>query len=110
MQDTLPPATDRQDKLRTLSDGDISAQRFLSRRSLLATLGVGAGVAAAAFLLQGTASVEAAARSKRERRLRIRQAGGGPGAGFPMMDDPILLCARGETGRRRRKYLRRNRP
>jgi hypothetical protein len=42
----------------TLSDADISSQRKLSRRSLLATLGIGAGVAAAAAF-GSTTSVEA---------------------------------------------------
>ena len=35
-------------KPRTLSDADIASARIVSRRALLATLGIGAGVAAAA--------------------------------------------------------------
>ena len=42
------PAVSDKGKVLTLSDADISSQRNVSRRSLLGTLGLGAGVAATA--------------------------------------------------------------
>jgi hypothetical protein len=45
-------------KLLTLTDADISSQRRVTRRSLLGTLGIGAGVGAAA-VFGGTTSVAA---------------------------------------------------
>jgi hypothetical protein len=47
MDDWLPP--DDKSKTASLSDADISSER-VSRRSMLGTLGIGAGVAAAAVL------------------------------------------------------------
>jgi hypothetical protein len=44
------PVTLIEKKPVTLTDADISSNRFVSRRSLLGTLGIGAGVAAAAVL------------------------------------------------------------
>jgi hypothetical protein len=65
MKDRLP-AVDK-DKLLTLSDADISSQRSVSRRSLLGSLGIGAGVAAAAAF---GAVTPAEARSDRRRCWR----------------------------------------
>ena len=54
-------------KVVTLSDADISSERSVSRRSVLGTLGLGAGVAAAAVFGTTTA---AEARSDRRRCWR----------------------------------------
>jgi hypothetical protein len=48
------------DKPLSLSDADISSERVLSRRSVLGTLGIGAGIAAAAVLGVTSSSVHAA--------------------------------------------------
>ena len=56
----------------TLSEGDISSQRSMSRRSLLGTIGLGAGAAAAAVI--GT-TVPAAARSDNRQCWRDRDRG-----------------------------------
>jgi len=68
MKDKLPPVVDKGKPL-TLSDADISSQRSVSRRSLLGTLGIGAGVAAAAAL---GAATPAQARSDRRQCYRDR--------------------------------------
>jgi hypothetical protein len=44
------PHMKSQDKPKTLSDSDISSHRKVSRRSLLGTLGLGAGIATAAVV------------------------------------------------------------
>ena len=71
MKDELPPVADK-DKPLTLSDTDISSQRSVSRRSLLGTLGIGAGVAAAAAF---GAVTPAQARSDNRRCYRDRDRG-----------------------------------
>ena len=55
---------DSADKPHTLSEADISTERTVSRRSMLGTIGIGAGVAAAAVL---GAVTPAQARSDRVR-------------------------------------------
>jgi hypothetical protein len=59
-------------KVVSLSDADISSQRTVSRRSLLGTIGLGAGVAAAAVFGTTTA---AEARSDRRRCWRDNDRG-----------------------------------
>jgi hypothetical protein len=71
MTEKLPPVTDK-GKVLTLSDADISSQRSVSRRSLLGTLGLGAGVAAAAVI---GAVRPAEARSDRRRCWRDNDRG-----------------------------------
>ena len=71
MTDKLPHDS-KNGKVQTLSDTDISSQRSVSRRSVLGTLGLGAGVAAAAVF--GTAT-PAEARSDRRRCYRDNDRG-----------------------------------
>ena len=71
MKDTLPPVADK-DELLTLSDSDISSQRSVSRRSVLGSLGIGAGFAAAAVF---GAVTPAQARSDRRRCYRDNDRG-----------------------------------
>jgi hypothetical protein len=59
-------------KVVTLSDADISSERTLSRRSVLGTIGLGVGIAAAAVL--GTTTT-AEARSDRRRCWRDNDRG-----------------------------------
>jgi hypothetical protein len=60
-----------QDKTRTLTDEDISSRRSVSRRALLHTLGIGAGIAAAA-------AFGATTHAQTKRRDPCRDADHGP--------------------------------
>jgi ribosomal protein L12E/L44/L45/RPP1/RPP2 len=55
----------------TLSDGDISSERAVTRRSLLGALGVGAGVAAAVAF--GTAQSAPAADSEKPKETKKKK-------------------------------------
>ena len=59
------------DKPHTLSDADISSTRAVTRRTLLSTLGIGAGIAAAA-------ATGAYAETKTKRRDPCRDSDHGP--------------------------------
>ena len=60
-------------KPRTLSDADITSRRVVSRRTLLSTLGIGAGIAAAV-------ATGAASYAQTERRDPCHDADHGPPA------------------------------
>lgn len=70
MKDTIDSVS--KNEVATLSDGDISSRRSMSRRSLLGTIGLGAGAAAAAVF---GATSPAAARSDSTRCWRDRDRG-----------------------------------
>jgi hypothetical protein len=58
---------DKKKKALTLSEGDISSKRVLTRRSLLGTLGIGAGIATVAILGSTTPALADRAKVRRYR-------------------------------------------
>jgi hypothetical protein len=56
MTGELPMQKKKTDRLRTLTDADISSQRSVTRRSLLSALGLGLGAAATAVVCRSPAA------------------------------------------------------